>query len=75
MTEIPSGLKCCPPTGTCLIVLFAAQMSWWMVSNPEIVAKQAKARQAKERVSKAIGKRKQNNVDATDNSEIDIGSP
>ena len=57
-----------------------------MVSNPEIVAKQAKAKQAKERVAakealagsggKGLGKRKQKGVDAdVDASETDVGSP
>ena len=55
-----------------------------MVSNPEIVAKKAKARQAKEQAAakkvldgalpKVIGKRKQNDAD-TDVSETEIGSP
>lgn len=55
-----------------------------MVSNPEVVAKKAKAKQAKEQAAakkaldgalpKVIGKRKQNNVDA-DVSETEIGSP
>ena len=51
-----------------------------MVSNPEIVAKKAKAKQAKERaaakkaLAQDIGKRKQKDVDV-DSGETDAGSP